>query len=68
MGMDAATVRPARRPTYTVTAPKMMPKMDPSKERAEGEFGPGLAGRNKGLELGHFSASKGANEMKTAFP
>ena len=30
MGIDAATVRPARRPTYTVTAPNMMPKMEPS--------------------------------------
>ena len=31
MGIDAATVNPARRPTYTVTAPNMMPKNDPSK-------------------------------------
>src|SRR6185503_9479145 len=30
IGMEAATVSPARRPTYTVTAPKMMPKIDPS--------------------------------------
>jgi hypothetical protein len=31
MGMEAATVRPARRPTYTVTAPKTMPKIEPRK-------------------------------------
>ena len=30
IGIDAATVSPARRPTYTVTAPKMMPKTEPS--------------------------------------
>jgi hypothetical protein len=29
MGMEAATVRPARRPTYTVTAPKTIPKSMP---------------------------------------
>ncbi len=30
MGMEAETVRPARRPTYTVTAPKSNPKSAPS--------------------------------------
>jgi hypothetical protein len=30
MGMEAATVNPARKPTYTVTAPKTSPKMQPS--------------------------------------
>ena len=30
MGIDADTVRPARRPTYTVTIPKMIPKNIPN--------------------------------------
>jgi len=29
MGIDAATVNPARNPTYTVTAPKRTPKIEP---------------------------------------
>ena len=29
IGMEAATVSPARRPTYTVTAPKMIPNSIP---------------------------------------
>jgi len=31
MGIDAATVRPARRPTYTVTPPKTTPKKHPNR-------------------------------------
>ena len=31
IGIDAATVSPARKPTYTVTRPKMTPKIQPSK-------------------------------------
>jgi hypothetical protein len=31
IGMDAATVSPARNPTYTVTAPKSKAKTHPSK-------------------------------------
>ncbi len=31
MGMEAETVRPARRPTYTVTAPKMIPNSIPNR-------------------------------------
>ena len=29
MGIEAETVRPARKPTYTVTAPKSSPKRAP---------------------------------------
>ena len=38
MGIEAETVSPARRPTYTVTAPKNRPARMPSKDRAQGEF------------------------------
>ena len=31
IGMEALTVKPARRPTYTVTAPKMTPKSIPNR-------------------------------------
>ena len=31
IGIDAATVSPARKPTYTVTAPNKMPNSDPSR-------------------------------------
>jgi hypothetical protein len=44
MGMEAATVRPARRPTYTVTAPKITPKTEPRKRARKvnsGRFSPG---------------------------
>ncbi len=57
MGMDAATVSPARRPTYTVTAPKMIPKMPPKKsERKVSSWGFSV-GEMYGLNAGSFTCS-----------
>src|ERR1700751_3722098 len=40
MGIEAATVSPAFNPTYTVTAPKMIPKTDPRiSARADSSLG-----------------------------
>src|SRR5215469_13865715 len=51
IGMLAATVRPARRPTYTVTAPKMIPKIAPRiSARAESSLGLSSAD-TKGLKV-----------------
>jgi beta-galactosidase len=50
MGIDADTVRPARRPTYTVTAPKIMPKIAPKSTALNVNSGTfadsGMYGRN----------------------
>ncbi len=48
MGMDAATVSPARRPTYTVTAPKMRPKKQPSSSARAVNSGGFSFGETKG--------------------
>src|SRR5947209_19540218 len=52
MGIDAATVSPARRPTYTVTAPNKTPKMPPrTSARAESSGRVSVVG-TKGLNVG----------------
>src|SRR5437764_15128243 len=52
MGIDAATVSPARRPTYTVTAPNKTPKMAPrTSARAESAGRVSVVG-TKGVNVG----------------
>jgi hypothetical protein len=47
IGMLAATVKPARRPTYTVTAPKITPKIEPSsRARIDNSLRSSFAGTN----------------------
>jgi hypothetical protein len=48
IGIEAATVSPARKPTYTVTAPKMIPKIDPSKMARKVSSGGFSDGETKG--------------------
>jgi hypothetical protein len=48
IGIEAATVSPAFRPTYTVTAPKMMPKRDPSSRARKVNSGRFSEGETKG--------------------
>ena len=48
MGMEAATVSPARNPTYTVTIPKMIPKTDPSSSARTVNSGRFSLGATKG--------------------
>src|ERR1700722_13926377 len=51
IGIDAATVSPARRPTYTVTAPQRTPKREPRiSARAVSAGRDSVAGTN-GLKL-----------------
>src|ERR1700734_2944870 len=52
IGMDAATVRPARRPTYTVTAPKRTPKIAPRMSARAESSGRVSVVETKGLKVG----------------
>jgi hypothetical protein len=55
IGIEAATVSPAFRPTYTVTAPKMMPKSDPSRSARKVNSGRFSSGETKGSNSGTHS-------------
>ena len=52
MGMLAATVSPARSPTYTVTAPKRTPKSAPSASARKVSSGRVWFAGTKGLNVG----------------
>ena len=57
MGMLAATVKPARSPTYTVTAPKSTPKIAPSSRARKVSSGRESSAGTKGLNAGLMGAA-----------
>ena len=59
IGIEALTVRPARRPRYTVEAPNRRPKSAPSTIALSGELGGRLRRRNVRLERARIGGRRG---------